>query len=1200
MKKRFLLTLFSMFLLASCGPSAEIGPDYSDKEPEITSVFTTPKKLDLTVGPDSDPVTVSIIGKYSYDKTVLVESANTEVATVNKTQLEALETFIVSPVAEGSTTINLKSAADETKVASVEVNVTDASSPMPEDPDKITLVETSQTIKVGDTYTVVVNESRGGDVVWSIDLGGETIIEFDNTPTNTSAVIKGLSTGTATVRAVCGEASATCEITVNEVIPVNRSLYFTNNYGWSDVYIYLTSEDGSTHNAAFPGEKMINPVDNDFGEAVYSFDVDTTEFTKVSFNNGTNSKQTTDIIIDNISSNLNDIYVVGDSSPYDVSFAEFVAPTASVSFLETSVNTYVGVPQVVRFSSEHCNPTFTVTEGSSNLTAAVVAGSDSELLLTPSATGTAVIEAKNGQDVLATLNVTISERPAAAVTLDKETITLEEFTSGTINSTVADTWDIEWTMSGEAGVITFDGVGTNSSIKFNALKVGAVTITATVKGTDTSDSVEVTVTESQATKDYYFSNNKGWKNVYLYAWNSTNSNAEWPGVMLNEVIKNDLDQDVYNFRLNPLQYSNMILNDGNDVKTKDIELGWFDTAEKDNVWSTELINGAYDIEIGHFVEKAEKTASFGELEEVTISIDQIKRISVESTTHVDYRISSGGEHISIIATNNRYLGVRGLTEGDAVIEAVVNSVAVDSITIHVQEKNTKTYYYINAFDNWGDLSVYAYGADNVQNAAWPGEEVTLIGKEAYGRDVYSFELDANVYTHFQLVANQPSGEQAGEKQTRPIAISEFGENNAVSFDTVKSWTYVQQYNVYQAEPYFETYHRVAFGIHNLEVGVNKSKGATIKSVESGISYEIIEGDEFIDITIQNDSGITVKGIAVGTAKIKATCGADSDILEVSVVASTEKTFYFATTSLYDWTDYKVYAFGSGDVKNAEWPGETLTQFDEKEAYGRKVYSFTLDTSLYTKFVLTAKENGDLKQTRDILLSEFGTNNMVSFASEQEAWKLVENTWRCDPYFETYKDVAFSKSTADVVKDSSIAVSVNSGATVSYEIIEGKSNIQILESNDSEIKIKGLAIGTAKIKATANGFESILTINVLESIPLKRIYLQTKANDIEWNKDNVALFAYAWGGGLDPVGIALTCENMSTIYYVDLDPLYTNVLFVRMSEGSTFTNFSNYSGTIFNQTVDLTIPSDKNLFSFTSWDAGNEGKSTGTWDFYIHK
>ena len=77
---------------------------------------------------------------------------------------------------------------------------------------KITKIDGSSSIKVGGTGTVnVTTEPTGGTISWT--SSNEKIVKIESS-NNTSATVKGVAAGTATITAKCGDASATFNVTV--------------------------------------------------------------------------------------------------------------------------------------------------------------------------------------------------------------------------------------------------------------------------------------------------------------------------------------------------------------------------------------------------------------------------------------------------------------------------------------------------------------------------------------------------------------------------------------------------------------------------------------------------------------------------------------------------------------------------------------------------------------------------------------------------------------------------------------------------------------------------------------------------------------------------------------------------------------------------------------------------------------------------
>ena len=93
---------------------------------------------------------------------------------------------------------------------------------------------------------------------------------------------------------------------------------------------------------------------------------------------------------------------------------------------------------------------------------------------------------------------------------------------------------------------------------------------------------------------------------------------------------------------------------------------------------------------------------------------------------------------------------------------------------------------------------------------------------------------------------------------------------------------------------------------------------------------------------------------------------------------------------------------------------------------------------------------------------------------------------------------------------------------------------------------------------------------------------------QWTSDNAVISAYFFGGPSGDQWVSMTKEG--NYYVCDIPEGYTSVIFVRLDPLKPANNWDSK----WNQTIDLTITSDKNLFTINSWDGGADGKSTGVW------
>lgn len=82
-----------------------------------------------------------------------------------------------------------------------------------------------------------------------------------------------------------------------ESAPETKTYYFSNNKGWSQVYVHHWIDGGE--GTAWPGEAATYLGQNEYGEGIYSIDVPT-DRTHIIFNNGDNGQQTVDIMLSTV------------------------------------------------------------------------------------------------------------------------------------------------------------------------------------------------------------------------------------------------------------------------------------------------------------------------------------------------------------------------------------------------------------------------------------------------------------------------------------------------------------------------------------------------------------------------------------------------------------------------------------------------------------------------------------------------------------------------------------------------------------------------------------------------------------------------------------------------------------------------------------------------------------------------------------
>lgn len=132
---------------------------------------------------------------------------------------------------------------------------------------------TSKTIKVDEEFTLTLKNPPEEPAIWS-SQGNAVLITLNSMVKPTSAVIKGLQAGEATVTVLAGDKTLTCRVTVqakttpSEEVVVNLYLKNSQGIGWwpSDdqvTYAYVWNGEGdAATNKQFLATEFVELLDN--------------------------------------------------------------------------------------------------------------------------------------------------------------------------------------------------------------------------------------------------------------------------------------------------------------------------------------------------------------------------------------------------------------------------------------------------------------------------------------------------------------------------------------------------------------------------------------------------------------------------------------------------------------------------------------------------------------------------------------------------------------------------------------------------------------------------------------------------------------------------------------------------------------------------------------------------------------------------
>ena len=157
-------------------------------------------------------------------------------------------------------------------------------------------------------------------------------------------------------------------------------------------------------------------------------------------------------------------------------------------------------------------------------------------------------------------------------------------------------------------------------------------------------------------------------------------------------------------------------------------------------------------------------------------------------------------------------------------------------------------------------------------------------------------------------------------------------------------------------------------------------------------------------------------------------------------------------------------------------------------------------------------------------------------------------------------------------------------------------------------IFALSIGmiSTVIGVTAAGFENSKSMG--QYTTMKRVIFLDVSQSSNWRANSAKFAVYGWAktNGVDDtealtpgfLNDAFMTPIETNIYAVTVPVNCNYVIFTRHpSSGVTHPSFDYGGGKIYNQTIDLELLSDKNIFTVNNYGNG-EGKFDGTWDHYI--
>lgn len=1143
-KRSLVLLLASVLSLASCGKKNVTPPGGT-----VSSVALSQSTIDVQLGKRSSDVTVTVEGEGDYNKKVKLSSENEAVATTSFTEVEDGETFKVYAHSVGTAKINVVSVQDETKAASLTVNVKTKETVIEPEILSFYVSETSKMFEVnGDPYDFELTVTGKGEFSKSATIAVTQDAEHPCISVDKTEVESGQKFR-VTPLAVTGEAAINVTSKQDSKKTVQVQVAVRNSTppepqpvdSVSLDYQARTLEVADTFNLT--SEAVGGNVTWKIREKGSEVLADTSTY--ISLSNKSNTGITVTALaevdevnvrasvsetvyaeckftVQNAPSDVRDLYV-SKNAHLDFDDIYFYAwndkGQSNAAFPGTKLTTYE-----LNTNNERCYeftvdvlkyPNFLFNNGEDP------EGENFKKTLDCSFENLGVND--NVWFDGDTYHFAVMEKDVPTVhftgiannvlTLSNENISEVvhfSFRKGTPVLVETDAEDC----------ITVDDSNLSSgSFTVAGKKAGEASIKVKLfEDENVFDTLTVKVVDASQLTTLYFSNSLGWENVYLYMWGNDVNNA-WPGDKLTNPLKNKEGQDVYVLHI-PAIYTSLVLSNGlsDDALRQSENISKNDerlAGEINNLWLKEEQNddGSYKFGFAKF-EAFTYSVAFAS-NTVTLDKDGKVKVSVSANASgVTYNITSGSNFVRIIKGTDSELLLEWVAEGTATIVAALGdktaTLTVECTNVPAETQD-RDFIFSNNHD-WEHVYLYVWDSGTrYAKSDWPGDELThVLGQNKYGQDLYDFAIDEFAYDSFILNEGE-----TGEK-TSDIKLSEHTDE---SLNNIWLGDKVGETNEFT--PGFAEFKPIEPHELDVTVEVGANKEIAIASIIDAGLISVTSLNEGVATTTSITSGhITITGVSVGNTKVKLSYGvAPDDItaeIDVHVVEENKVTYYFYKG--YDvYTDFSLYLFNSvSDTPKTAWPGDALTGATVKNAAGKDCYAVEVDRNLYDAFILVAKEGVDEKQTDNVLFADYVGKNMFGFGTGEGSWHDIgDNTWRCHIAAGVYSafvySVAFNEDDVTVYEGHDLTVGVTANAAgVSYSVTSGADKVSVVnaESNDHQVTLHFEAAGSAEVTATLEGVHAVLTVTTsAEPVPEDNKTF-VFSNNQNWEH----VYVYAFGAG----------------------------------------------------------------------------------------
>ena len=647
--------------------------------------------------------------------------------------------------------------------------------------------------------------------------------------------------------------------------------------------------------------------------------------------------------------------------------------------------------------------------------------------------------------------------------------------------------------------------------------------TATLEGT-TAKPEEGTTAAPTGTNTVKFTNNKGWDKVYLYAWaDGAGDNAAWPGVELTEKATNGLGEEQYTATFDN-KFTKIIFNNGSeqtvDINYDNTVTGYYPTQK----------NGEGKWEVGSWKDEPATSADTTAAPEGTTAKPE------EGTTAAPEGTTAKPE------------------EGTTAAPATTNT---------VKFTNNK---------GWDKVYLYAWTDDagaSVQNAEWPGVELTEKATNGLGEEQFTATIDAK---YKKVIFNN-----GGSEQTVDISIDDAvtgyypTQKNGEGKWEVDSWT-----------------DQPATAVEGTTAAPTTAAPTTAASGNSYTYYFVPNADH---VTAGYTFKLNVNDRAGTTSEFwhQFTMTKTDDKVDGVAVYKAEFTVSFTEANEIQYQTWNGDTWVSEVVKNG-----SLASFNEKivKADGT-VSDYKVDDQQVdaTDIIVTNPEpttTAPADTTKTVILDLGGVSGMTG------QWRVY--TWNDDETVKRWSDIYNSRAQVEDnfllahVSDHTAELSWNDKVDAQTVDIKAANNTTYYILSEKDGNNKHLVSTTAPTTEaptteapTVEPTTAAPTVAPTTAAPTtSETYTFKFTNNQKWS--NVYVYAWKDGGSSNAAwpGVKLTDKTSNDYgeeqYTVTLDTTYTKMI------------FSNGNGT---QTVDVTI--DQSKAGYYTTGAYDNGKLVvGSW------